>query len=118
MKRFISKAKKVIVAIVLAIISFPNKIFATINPSALDIQDLYGPPPVSLYGVARPSTVTINFWRIARTFIIPIALLIGLIIYFKKSKSSKKKKILVTIGIIAITAILYFVINKIIYELA
>lgn len=37
MKRFISKAKKVIVAIVLAIISFPNKIFATINPSALDI---------------------------------------------------------------------------------
>lgn len=117
MKKFISKVKKVIVVIVLAIISFPNKIFATINPSVLDIQDLYGPPPVSLYGVARPSTVTI-IWRIARTFIIPIALLIGLIIYFKKSKSSKKKKILVTIGIIAITAILYFVVNKIIYKLA
>ena len=117
MKRFISKVKKVIVAIVLAIISFPNKIFAAINPSALDIQDLYGPPPVSLYGVARPSTVTI-IWRIARIFIIPIALLIGLIIYFKKSKSSKKKKILVTIGIISITVILYFVVNKIIYELA
>ncbi len=114
MKKFISKVKKVIVAIVLAIISFPNKIFAAINSSASDIQqDLYGP---ALYGPARPSTVTI-LWRIARTFIIPIALLIGLIIYFKKSKSSKKKKILVTIGIIALTVILYFVINKIIYEL-
>ena len=106
-----------IVAIVLAIISFPNKIFAAINPSALDIQDLYGPLPGTLYGVARPSTVTI-IWRIARIFIIPIALLIGLIIYFKKSKSSKKQKILVTRGIITITVILYFVVNKIIYELA
>ena len=115
MRKFILKAKKVIVAVILAIISFPNKIFA-INPSSLYIQDLYGPPPVALYGVTRPSTVTL-IWRIARTFIIPIALLIGLIIYFKKSKSSKKKKILVTIGIIAITAIVYFVINKIMYEL-
>lgn len=118
MKKFISKIKKVVVAIVLAIISFPNKILAAINPSALDIQDLYGPPQVvSLYGVARPSTLTI-IWKIARIFIIPIALLIGLIIYFKKSKSSKKKKILVTIGIIIITVILYFVVNKIIYKFA
>lgn len=116
MKKFISKVKKVIVAIVLAIISFPNKIFAALDPYA--IQDLYGPPPVAtLYGIERPNTLTI-IWRIARTFIIPIALLIGLIIYFKKSKSSTKKKILVTIGIIVITAILYFVVNKIIYELA
>lgn len=114
MKKFISKVKKVIVAIVLAIISFPNKIFAAMIPNEEifppdNVQYLYGPPPVSLYGVARRI--------IARTFIIPIALLIGLIIYLKKSKSSKKKKILVTIGIIAITAILYFVIIKIIYEL-
>ena len=117
MKKIILKTKKVIISIVLTIISFPNKIFAAINPSALDIQDLYGPPTDILYGVPRPSTVTI-IWRIARTFIIPIALLIGLIIYLKKSKGSKKKKILVTIGIISITAMLYFVVNKIIYGLA
>lgn len=117
MKKFILKVKKVIFAITLAIISFPNKIFA-ISINTFDIQYLYGPPPVSsLYGVTRPSTVTI-IWKLARTFIIPIALLIGLLIYFKKSKSSKKKKILVTIVIISITAILYFVINKIIYKLA
>lgn len=115
--KYILKVKKIIIAIILTIISFPNKIYAAINPSELDVKAAYGPPPVeSLYGVAKPS-VPITIWRISRTLIIPIALLIGFIIYFKKSKSSKKKKILVTIGIIAIFAILYFVINKIIYEL-
>lgn len=109
MKKFVSKIKKVVVAIVLAIISFPNKISTGINyvPQANETS----------YGVYRPSTVTI-IWKIARTFIIPIALLIGLIIYFKRSKSSKKKKILVTIVLITIVAILYFVLNIIIYEFA
>lgn len=115
MRKFILKVKKVIIAITLATISFPNKILATINPSILN-EILESSQPVPVYGVPKTSTLTI-IWRIARTFVIPIALLIGLIIYFKKSKSIKKKKILVTIGIIAITAILYFVINKIIYEL-
>jgi len=114
MKKIISKIYKVMVSIAIAIISFPSKIFAALDPSA--IQDLYGPPPVALYGVARPSTVTI-IWRIARTFVIPIALLIGIIVYFKKSKSSTKKKILVTLGIVALTALIYFIINKIIYGL-
>lgn len=114
MKKIISRINKIVISIVVAIISFPSKIFAAIDPSA--IQDLYGPPPVALYGVARPSTVTI-IWRIARTFVIPIALLIGIIVYFKKSKSSKKKKVLVTLGIIVLTALIYFIINKIIYEL-
>lgn len=112
--KIISKIYKVMVSIAIAIISFPSKIFAALDPSA--IQDLYGPPPVALYGVARPSTVTI-IWRIARTFVIPIALLIGIIVYFKKSKSSTKKKILVTLGIVALTALIYFIINKIIYGL-
>lgn len=97
----------------MAIISFPYKIFAIGTLT----QELYGSLPVSLYGDTRPSTVNI-IWRLAKTFIIPIALLIGLIIYLKKSKSSKRKKILVVIGIICITAILYIVINKFIYELA
>ena len=113
MKGFVSKIKKIIFSIAVAIISFPSKIFAAIDPSA--IQDLYGPPPTStLYGVYRPSPVTI-IWRIARTFIIPIALLIGLIVYFKKSKSSKKKKIFVSIGVIILTVLVVFTINAIIY---
>lgn len=115
MKGFVSRIKKIIFSITVAIISFPSKIFAAIDPSA--IQDLYGPPPTStLYGVYRPSPVTI-IWKIARTFVIPIALLIGIIIYFKKSKSSKKKKILVTFGIVALVLLLYFVVNEIIENL-
>lgn len=114
--KVLQKIKKIIVATGIAIITLSKKIFAISPNDILGMQDLYGPPPVALYGVARPSTITI-IWRIARTFVIPIALLIGLIVYFKKSKSSKTKKILVTIGIIVITAILYFVVNKIIYEL-
>ena len=117
MKRLVSKIKKIVISIITAIMYFPNKIFAVGNPIEIRPDILYGVPQ-DLYGVpSSPQPIPI-IWRVARTFIIPIALLIGLMIYFKKSKSSTKKKILVTIGIIAITAILYFVVNKIIYELA
>lgn len=111
MKKFISKVKKVTFAIILAIISFPNKILAIVSPSDIDLSKVQ----VDKLKYVPPNDVII--WRIAKIFIIPIALLIGLIIYFKKSKDSKKGKIVVTIGIIAITVILYFVIDKIIYEL-
>ena len=111
MKKFISKTKRVIGSIVLAIISFPNKILAVINP--IDIESEPGPK----FGIPIQITVMATVWKIARNFIIPIALLIGLIVYFKKSKSSKKKKVLVTIGIIAITVILYLIVDKNIYEL-
>ena len=69
------------------------------------------------YGVVlgpRQSAIT-TILKIVKFFIISIAIFIGLITYLKKSKSSKKIKILVTIGIIAITAILYVVINKLAY---
>ena len=104
--KIVERIKKGLTGIGAFLLTIPAKVFA------IEID-----PPAALYGVPSPRVVDI-IWTIAKFFIIPIALLIGLIIYFKKSKSSKKKKILVTIGIIAITAILYFVINKIIYELA
>lgn len=106
--KIFEKVKKEIVTIVLSIVSFPNKIFA---------QDLYGPPPIApLYGPPNPNSSTLTIiWRIAKFFVVPIVLLAGLSTYFKKSKSSKKKRILVTIGILGITVILYFVINKVIY---
>ena len=104
------KVKNALISIGVAIISFPNKIFAIQQP-----QDLYGPPVATMYGVAKPSPI-ISIWNIARVLIIPVALLIGIIVYFKKSKSSKKKKILVTMCIIVLVMILYFIIDKIIYE--
>ena len=109
--KLLDKIKKILTKICAFLLMIPTKV------SAREIEVLYGPPPTStLYGVYRPSPVTI-IWRIARTFVVPIALLIGIIIYFKKSKSSKKKKILVTLGIVVLVALLYFVINKIVINL-
>ena len=116
MKKLFDKVKKIIFSIGIFLITIPQKIFAIDIDSIRDVDILYGSPE-TLYGIPRVSPIK-SIWRIARSFVIPIILLVGLIIYFKKSKSSTKKKILVTIGIIAITAILYFVVNKIIYELA
>ncbi len=77
----------------------------------IDTEILYGPEP------SRANSSTANIiWKIAGIFIIPIVLLIGLIMYFKKSKSSKKVKILVTIIVIAVTVLLYFVVNEFIFK--
>lgn len=114
MKNFILKVKKAIVTTGIAIISIPNKIFATMNDYSG--QDLYGPPPITrefLYGPPSPKSAPKSIWTIFRWSIIPIALLIGIIAYFKKSKSSLKKKIIVTIGVVA-TALLCLIINSII----
>ena len=118
MKNFISKIKKVATSVGLAIISIPNKIFAVMSDHRAE-QDLYGPPPFeittpALYGPPEPENTIRNFLNIFRWVIIPIAFLIGIIVYFKKSKSSLKKKIIVTICAIAIIAIVYCIIYLII----
>lgn len=112
--KIVSKLKKVIVGIGVGIITFENKVFA-LSPNMIIEPEMI--KAETAYGIPRPSPIRMIL-KVTKTFIIPLAVIIGLIIYFKKSKSSKKKKILVTIGIIAITVILYFVVNKIIYELA
>ncbi len=109
MGNFISKIKKVVVMAMRVIIALPSKIFATIAP------ENYINEYQTLYGVRNPDFFLIKgIWNIARITIIPIAVLIGLIVYFKKSKNSTKKKVLVTILTIAIVAVIYCIVNKII----
>lgn len=108
--KIIKKVKKFFSAIGLFFITLSSKVFALTTDDIVNIQAAYGVPQYS------PS-ISDKIWWGCKIFVIPIALLIGLIGYFKKSKNSNLKKILVTIGIIVITAILYFVVNKIIYEL-
>ena len=108
--KILSKLKSVIVGVGIGILTFANKVFA-ISPDMIIDPGMIE----TAYGIPRPSPIR-KIIKIAKAFIIPIAVIIGLLIYFKKSKSSKKKKLLVTLGIIAITAILYFIVNKIIYE--
>lgn len=112
--KFLSKIKKIIISIGIAIISIPKKVFAVaVNPSDI-VQDLYGPPSAVLYGVPSPVNPT---WNISKLFVIPLALIIGLIIYFKKSKSTVKKKIIITILVIMITVAIYLIGDKIHYEM-
>ncbi len=110
--KILSKIKNIIIGIGIGILTFANKVFA-FSPMDIDYNEI---EIVSMYGVPKPSPIR-TILKIAKTFIIPVIVIVGLLIYFKKSKSSKKKKLLVTLGIIAITAILYFIVNKIIYEL-
>lgn len=104
--KIIERLKKGLTGIGTFLLTIPTKVFAAQDVEAM--QDLYGPPPS-----ANQSILT-NIEKIAKICIIPIALLIGLIVYFKKSNSSKKTKILVTIGTICIAVILFLVINDII----
>ena len=106
--KLLDKIKKILTKICAFLLMIPTKV------SAREIEVLYGPPPTSaVYGVYRPSPLTI-IWKIARTFVIPIALLTGLIIYLKKSKSSKKRKIITVFVTISIVVILCLLVNYII----
>lgn len=109
--KILSKLKSVIVGVGIGILTFANKVFA-ISPDMIIDPGMIE----TAYGIPRPSPIRMII-RIAKTFIIPIAVIVGLLIYFKKSKSSKKKKLLVTLGVVAITAMLYWIVGKIIYEL-
>lgn len=105
MKKIALKLKEIIVSITLLIVSLPSKIFASNMYSG---QDLYG-PPTPLYGPPRLEPKSVFIMRIASLVLMPVAFLTGLIIYLKKSKSSKKKKVLTSLGIIVIALILMFI---------
>ena len=110
--KILSKVKSVIIGIGIGILTFAYKVFA-LSPMDIDMNEIGA---VTMYGVPKPSPIR-TILRIAKVFIIPLIVIVGLLIYLKKSKSSKKKKLLVTLGVVAITAMLYWIVSKIIYEL-
>lgn len=99
--KLVERIKKGLIGLGAFFLTIPTKVFA--------VDYMYITP---VYGIPDPEPVKI--WNVCRIFIIPIALLIGIIIYLKKSKSSKKRKIITVLITIGIVAILYFVINYII----
>ena len=110
--KILEKIKKLAVGLGTFLLTLPTKVMAVQDSIFVNVPKLQGNPAV--YGVPRTRPI-LMIWRVARTFVIPIALLIGLIVYFKKSKSSKKKKIFVSIGVIILTVLVVFTINAIIY---
>lgn len=65
------------------------------------------------YGIPMPksekSIFIENMINVCKIFIIPAILVIGLFIYLKKSKSNKKTKIFISIEVICIAVVLYFI---------
>lgn len=100
--KIIERLKKRLVGIGFFIETIVTKVFAA------EYEEIS-----SVYGVPVPEAEKENFidrlWNNRRAFIIPIILLIGIIIYLKKSKSSKKRKIITVLITIGIVISLYFV---------
>lgn len=93
------KLKKIFVSIVTSIITIPSKVFGA--PTDM----------VSLYAVEKPSIEPtpyskFNWLGFLQLFAIPVILLIGSFIYFKKSNKSKKIKLIVVV-IILLLILLY-----------
>ena len=86
------KIKDVIKKIAVTILLF----FTTVYTKVLAYERIM---PQPLYGVDPPEAETepiiVSAWKILRWTLIPIAFIIGAIIYFKKSKSSTTKKVII-----------------------
>lgn len=102
--KLIKKIKNWLTMVGIFLLTLSTKVFA-LDPREIAID-------VSLYAVPKPREEILRekIWMITHKFVIPIILVIGLIIYFRKSKSSTKKKIIVSIlVIIPIIAIIEFI---------
>ncbi len=91
MKKILGKIKKIFIMIEAFFISMSAKVLATDVVS--DIQAMYGIPKEE----TKLSSIFIKIVNIIDFVIIPIAFIIGTIIYFKKSSKSVSKKILMIV---------------------
>ena len=91
MKRIMNFLKKIFIMIG----AFFSFVYTKVLAFEMQLTEvLYGPPPQDLYGVPQPSKISEipMIWKIARGLIIPVAFIIGAIIYLKKSSNSKLRK--------------------------
>ena len=108
--KLIGKIKKLIITIGTFFIILPTKVFA---------GNVIG----TLYGISREPVKSnrmldsVNIiWKISKVLLVPLVLIIGLVIYFKKSKSTTKKKVItMIIAVLLVIAICWginYYINK------
>ena len=108
--KLLEKIKKGLIGIGGFLFAIPTRVFAESVDLSL-ITVLYGPgkePP-------KPSLIEI-VWKVATNLLFPIVLLIGIIIYLKKAKDSRKNRIILSIGVVLLIILLYFSISAIIVE--
>lgn len=108
MKKIWKKITKIISNIGLALFTFGTKVMAR------DFDKI-----VPMYGIEPIEPKEPTFWEkvlpIIKIVFLPLLLIIGLIVYWKKSKAEKKKKIYITIASIIFVALIYVLINLIEY---
>ena len=85
--------------------TLPRKVFGALT---VGNQTDYG---VELY---KPSDTVVTIWKICKYFLIPLMIIIGTIIYWKKSKVETKKKVMRVIITILLVIALGSIIEKII----
>lgn len=105
MKKIGNIVKKALIAIGAFFITLPTKVFG-IDTTNIEFR------PETMYGVQDP--ISYKIWDISKIIVIPLALIIGLIIYFKKSKKPLKNKILISLMAIISVIVVVLIIDKII----
>ena len=106
MKRLINVIKKIVISFSVWCVSLYTKAFAL--GTIVDTQILYGVPP-------RKQKILMwqNICKILSVIVIPIAFIIGGIVYFKKSKSSTKRKVITLLVALIIVCLVCFIANYI-----
>jgi glucan phosphoethanolaminetransferase (alkaline phosphatase superfamily) len=102
--KVISKVRKIMIAISLFFIGVSSRVLGA------GMEIIHAQPE---YGVPMPP-VSRN-WQILRTFIIPLILLIGIIIYLKKSTQTRLKKVITVVLVIVVTVFIYAIVNYFIH---
>lgn len=114
--KILEKIKKVFLSIGVFLVTLPTKIWAVNMENfanhALEMQPEYG--VIEPIPIPRTYTILENIGKIISIIIIPLIFIIGIIIYLKKSKSSKLRKVISVLVAAGISIFLCFVVNKII----
>ena len=89
MKKILGKIKKIFNMIEAFFLSICSKVFA-VQMTQDDIRVLYGVPTPEI-PTQKYQVVITKIWDIMHSFVIPLVLLIGAIIYLRKSKRKMRK---------------------------
>lgn len=103
MKKIFKKMYKILMTFGILLVSIKNKVLALTSDYEIDVGKFEGAPA---YGIDY--TPKIDYIKIVSFIAIPIFWIIGIIVYWKKSKEEKKEKIkvLIIVNIIVIILIL------------
>ena len=101
------KIKGVIKKIIATIIVF----FTTIYTKVLAYYYGSADPSVPVYGIPEPEPLLVRTWNVLKWALIPIAFIIGSIIYFKKSKLEKEQKMIrvLIVALILVIILIYYI---------